>query len=92
MGYQFKLQVPISKELNEQLKEKIKDAGFSSINEVVRFLLTNFANGKLGIAFTNQQQEMNYEELLLEGLNEYRRGETIPLDPSKNINEQLMEP
>ncbi len=96
MAYQFKLQVPISEELNKKLKKKAKEVGFSSVNEVARLLLTNFADGNLGISFVEPGRKVEYaspelEEIIAQGMKEYREGKTIRLDPSRSFHEQLME-
>lgn len=98
MSYQFKLQVPISEELNEKLKKKSKQIGFSSVNEVARLLLTNFANGNLSLSFVESKpSSSNYEnideleKIVLEGLREYKSGKTKRLDLSKSISKQLLE-
>lgn len=93
--YQFKLQIPISFELKEKLKQKAKQIGFSSVNEVARLLLTNFAKGSLNISFIfNPKEEISDEELknvVTEGISEYKKGKTKKLNFSKNIHDQLME-
>lgn len=97
MAYQFKLQVPISKELNEKLKVKVAEVGLNSVNDIVRMLLTGFANGNLGLSFVTQEPEVMLaegEELdkLVEAANlEYEQGKTRTLDLSKDITKQIME-
>ena len=54
MSYQYKLQIPIPEDLNKQLKEKVKELGFSSISEATRFLLINLVNGNLSIGFSGK--------------------------------------
>lgn len=53
MVYQFKLQVPVSRELNKRLKKRAKEVGFSSVSDVARLLLTQFAQGDLVVSFMN---------------------------------------
>ncbi len=99
MVYQFKLQVPISKELNKKLKHKAKEVGFGSVNDVVRLLLTNFADGNLLVSFAtkpiptyvNDENIEELENIVAEGMAEYERGETKTLDFSKSISKQLLE-
>lgn len=97
MVYQFKLQVPISKQLNEKLKKKAKEVGFGSVNDVARLLLTNFANGNLFVSFLSNQVpkvEEDIEELekiVAEAMEEYKQGKTKTIDPSKSISKQLLE-
>ena len=62
MSYQYKLQVPISQELNKKLKEKTQELGFSSVSEITRFLLTNLVNGNLSIGFVNGNSGSIYQE------------------------------
>lgn len=98
MAYQFKLQVPISKELNEKLKYKAKEVGFGSVNDVARLLLTNFANGNLFVSFfsnpsTIPASKENIEELeriITEGMMEYKQGKAKSLDLAKPISKQLL--
>ncbi|MEB3314863.1 MAG: hypothetical protein VKK32_01440 [Candidatus Melainabacteria bacterium] len=97
MAYQFKLQVPISEELNQKLKNKANEVGFSSVNEIARLLLTNFANGNLSLSFTEKppKEELTIskelEAVIKKGISDYKKGKTKKLDFSKSIHEQLME-
>jgi hypothetical protein len=93
MAYQFKLQVPISEELNEKLKEKSQQVGFSSVNQVARLLLTSFVNGDLNLSFTNSDKNTNsdLEKIIAAGIAEYENTKTKTLDLSKSIHEQLQE-
>ena len=97
MAYQFKLQVPISEELNQKLKNKADEVGFSSVNEIARLLLTNFANGNLSLSFTEKppKEELTIskelEAVIKKGISDYKKGKTKKLDFSKSIHEQLME-
>ncbi len=95
MAYQFKLQVPISKKLNDMAKAKALEMGFGSLNDMVRLLITNFATGKFELALTpvNPHTE-NLEELekiVAQARAEYKRGEAITIDPSKPITPQLID-
>jgi hypothetical protein len=97
MAYQFKLQVPISEELNKKLKNKAYEVGFSSVNEIARLLLTNFANGNLSLSFTEKRPKeeltisKELEAVIKKGISDYKKGKTKKLDFSKSIHEQLME-
>jgi hypothetical protein len=97
MAYQFKLQVPISEELNKKLKNKANEVGFSSVNEIARLLLTNFANGNLSLSFTEKppKEELTIskelEAVIKKGISDYKKGKTKKLDFSKSIHEQLIE-
>jgi hypothetical protein len=97
MAYQFKLQVPISEELNKKLKNKANEVGFSSVNEIARLLLTNFANGNLSLSFTEKRPKeeltinKELEAVIKKGISDYKKGKTKKLDFSKSIHEQLME-
>lgn len=106
MAYQFKLQVPISKELNEQLKLKAKEVGFNSVNDIARLLLTNFAKGNLGISFIEKPlakkkrkssiedfslNEEELEEIIAQGIAEYEANKTKEVDFSKSVHEQLIQ-
>ncbi len=96
MSYQLKLQVPISEDLNTKLKKKAKQVGFSSVNEVVRLLITNFANGNLSLSFTETKAKdeiatKQLEKIIALGLEEYNKGKTKKINLSKPIHEQLLE-
>ena len=98
MTYQYKLQIPISRELNKKLKEKTSELGFSSVSEITRFLLTNLVNGNLSIGFIGNQMNNNYkedwgdiEETLRKALLEEQEGRILELDFSKPIHEQIVE-
>ena len=98
MAYQFKLQIPITRELKEMLKEKAEEIGFSSVNEIVRLLITNFAKGNLNISFVHKSKdliekinEIDLKNVIAEGLVEYKKGKTKKLDFSKSLHEQLIE-
>lgn len=93
MAYQFKLQVPISESLNKKLKERAEEIGFSSVNEIARLLLTNFANKKLNISFIEPSTETaspELEKIIEAGLKEYKARKTKKLNPKKSFHEQLM--
>ncbi|MEK7061121.1 MAG: hypothetical protein AAB954_00485 [Patescibacteria group bacterium] len=45
------LQVPISKSLRTEAVSVAKDSGFSSLQEVVRLMLTKFARKEIGVTF-----------------------------------------
>ncbi len=97
MAYQFKLQVPISRELNKKLKAKATKAGLSSVNDIVRMLLTSFANGDLAVSFvsTTADTSTDYDiakldKIVTQGMAEHKAGKTKLLDFSKDIHEQLM--
>ena len=96
MAYQFKLQVPISRELNKKLKAKAAKVGLSSVNDIVRMLLTSFANGDLAVSFVNNTTETSVDydtaeldKIVSRGMAEHKAGKTKLLDFSKNIHEQL---
>ncbi len=96
MTYQLKLQVPISEELNNKLKKKAKEVGFSSVNEIVRLLLTNFVNNNLVISFVSKlsgenSNKENLKQIIAEGLVEYKEGKTKKLNFSKPLYSQLVE-
>ena len=88
MSYQYKLQIPISEDLNKQLKEKVKELGFSSISEATRFLLINLVNGNLSIGFSGKALRRNddLENLILESVKEQKDGKTKKLDFTKPLH------
>ena len=45
------LQVPISKSLRTEAVNVAKESGFSSLQEVVRLMLTKFARKEIGVTF-----------------------------------------
>lgn len=89
-----KLQIPISEELNQQLKEKAREIGLSS-TDIARLLLTNFANGKLSISFIEANKENSADEdleyIIAKTIAEYKQGKTRKINCSKSIHKQLME-
>jgi hypothetical protein len=107
MVYQRKLQVPISEELNKKLLARTKKAGFSSINEVTRLLLTSFAEGNLEFGFHHKvpqdiptgkfnSKEFPYSEeelikLVKEAKAERKKGKTKLIDTSKPIIDQILD-
>ena len=58
MAYQFKLQIPINLELKKKLRQKAEEIGFSSVNEIVRLLITNFAKGNLNLSFVYKSRDI----------------------------------
>ena len=97
MAYQLKLQIPISEELNNKLKKKAKEIGFSSVNEIARLLLTNFVNGNLVVSFLSKLETKetksdneDLKKIIADGLIEYKEGKTKSLDFSKSIHKQLI--
>ncbi len=96
MTYQLKLQIPISEELNNKLKKKAKEVGFSSVNEIARLLLTNFVNNNLVISFvskldTESSNKESLKQIIADGLVEYKEGKTKKLNFSKSLHSQLIE-
>lgn len=98
MTYQFKLQIPISRDLKELLREKAEEVGFSSVNELIRLLITNFAKGNLNLSFIYKPKdvfegtnETDLKNIIAEGLVEYKKGKTKKLDFSKSLHDQLVE-
>jgi len=96
MAYQLKLQIPISEELNNKLKKKAKEVGFSSVNEIARLLLTNFVNNNLVISFVSKldiegSNKENLKQIIADGLIEYKEGKTKKLNFSKSLHSQLIE-
>jgi len=93
MSYQYKLQIPIPQDLNKQLKEKVKELGFSSISEATRFLLINLVNGNLSIGFSGKalERDDDLENLVLEAVKEQKDGKTKKLDFTKPLHKQITE-
>jgi len=95
MANQFKLQIPITLELKEKLKQKAEEIGFSSISDIVRLLITNFAKGNLNLSLVYKPKEIAEEtdlkSIVAEGLVEYKKGKTKKLDFSKSLHDQFME-
>jgi len=51
------LQVPVPKELKESAEKAALNAGFSSLQEVLRVFMKKFANKKIDLAF---EEEVDY--------------------------------
>lgn len=60
------LQVPISKSLRTEAVSVAKDSGFSSLQEVVRLMLTKFARKEIGVTFER------FPEVVLSAKNDRR--------------------
>lgn len=88
MGYQYKLQVPISKKLRSELSSRAEEDGFGSVTDVARFFLTKYAHGMLSITAVSAGGD-NLDKILAEGILEYKQGKTKPLDPKKPLIPQL---
>ncbi len=57
------LQVPLPKELKISAEKAAQDAGFSSLQEVLRVFMKKFANKKIDLAF---EEEVTYLSLKAE--------------------------
>jgi len=61
-----KIQIPISTEIRLKSENKAKSQGFSSIQEVVRVFLYQYASDKINFGFEAEQLEPEFEEKVLE--------------------------
>lgn len=97
MADKYKLQIPISNELNERLKKKSQAVGFSSVTEIARVLLTNFANGNILLSLVGNNQEKystelsELDQLVSQALLEHEQGETRKLNFDKPLKQQLID-
>ncbi|OGG14290.1 hypothetical protein A2773_06760 [Candidatus Gottesmanbacteria bacterium RIFCSPHIGHO2_01_FULL_39_10] len=87
------LQVPISKNLKKKAKSVAKESGFSSLQDVVRLLLTKFAGRQIRIAIEetevhlspkNEKRYIQMDKDFDEGKNVYRA--TSVKDLMKKLN------
>ena len=57
-----KVQVPMSLELKTKIEEKAEEYGFSSTQELIRFVLTQVKNGSLKLTALNTIPEIEISE------------------------------
>lgn len=81
----YKLQIPISNETKEMLEFRTEEVGFSSVPEVVRFLINQFVRRSIDINMsTNEYIEVPNEYTrneILEGLKDLEEGRVKEFDP-----------
>ena len=70
------LQVPLPKELKISAKKAAQDAGFSSLQEVLRVFMKKFASKKIDLAF---EEEVTYlspkaEKRYLKATEDFKKG------------------
>jgi antitoxin component of RelBE/YafQ-DinJ toxin-antitoxin module len=82
-----RLQVPINNQILEKAKNKAEALGFSSINEIVRFFLKNFADGKFNI-YVNS--DLEYRQFLDNEVKETLRDLKSKKIKSYNHTDELM--
>ena len=74
------LQVPISKDLRAEAVNVAKDSGFSSLQEVVRLMLTKFARREIGVTFER------FPEVKLSSKNDRRYAKMVnDFEKGKNV-------
>jgi hypothetical protein len=92
--YDTKIQTQISSKILKKAKVKASEAGFSSINDVIRMVVSQFADGKINfgfsvkneirnIDFVNDSEQKEIEDILrkikLDRLDEMSSSERIDL-------------
>ena len=73
------LQVPLPKELKISAKKAAQDAGFSSLQEVLRVFMKKFASKKIDLAF---EEEVTYlspkaEKRYLKATEDFKKGKNV---------------
>jgi antitoxin component of RelBE/YafQ-DinJ toxin-antitoxin module len=76
--YNSKIQTPISSDVLEQARNRARNMGFSSINDVIRIIVQQFGEGKLNfqlvrtnsqprqIDYVDDQEQKELEKILLD--------------------------
>lgn len=98
MDDNIKIQIPMPKLLRERSLKKAEEMGFSSLQELIRFLLTQFSVGNIKPTVVNYEEEtisVKAQKRLLGYLRnaekEYKKGNLKKLDFSKDIISQMSE-
>lgn len=91
MAEQTRLQIPVSKKMKKNLQKRAEELGFSSPNEIARFLLQSFLGGKINIGLVYPPREEKVETLNEEtiarigkSLKEHEQGDYYELDLKEN--------
>jgi antitoxin component of RelBE/YafQ-DinJ toxin-antitoxin module len=74
------LQVPLPKTLKQQATNVAHEHGFSSLQEVVRFILTKFANREIGInleQFPDIKLSTKNEKRYIKMTEEFNKGNNV---------------
>ena len=73
------LQIPIDKTLKSEAEKVATEAGFSSVQEVVRIFLTNFAKEKIMVNFTDSTKVLadSSEKRYTKMVKDIKNGENI---------------
>lgn len=83
------LQVPMPRELKESAEKAALNAGFSSLQEVLRVFMKKFANKKIDLAF---EEETHYlspkaEQRYLKIMEDFKNGRNI--STAKNVDDLM---
>ena len=60
----YRIQLPIENKIRKQVELKAQDIGLGNINDAIRFLLVNFAKGRVEINFAGEAKKRNYKKVL----------------------------
>ncbi len=76
----------VSIDVKEKADQNAKAAGFSSIQDVLRIIIIDIANGELPLKI-----DWSYKrrKAIREALDDYERGDYIEYDSSKPLSEQI---
>ncbi len=73
-----KIQTPIDNDILQKVRNMAEDLGFSSVNELVRVLLKNFADNKIVLSISSRQKPLytrqKWDNTLRETVAEYKVG------------------
>ena len=83
------LQVPLPKELKISAEKAAQDAGFSSLQEVLRVFMNKFANKKIDLTF---EEEITYlspkaEKRYMKITEDFEKGRNVYT--ARNVNELM---
>ena len=88
---QTKLQIPVDNQTKIQANDRAQKDGFSSIQEVVRVFLSNYAKGNFSINFNTNSEHTSdkYEEFLNKRLKEiledFKMGKTYSVTSGQGL-------
>lgn len=81
-----KIQIPISSEKKKLLETRTEELGFSSVPEIMRFLINRLINKSIKIDISSEYIETldeGTEREVLEGITDIKMGRSIKIDPEK---------
>lgn len=74
--------------IKEKAEQVAKSAGFSSLQDVIRIVVIDIAQGELPLKMDWRRRPRDPE--LREALDDYSAGKYATLDPDKTLSEQIL--